>query len=198
MPDSSWQGPFMAKNLTMVGGVLWPFCPVVLGMRICWFGRGPADRQLRVLFPEEAMGAAQVLAHTCLTSDLLGPKRTFPLLLLPMSALTLLQSVTPCLLFNPCVVPNSFVTVIDCSPPEAPLSMASPRWEYCNGLIFPSRGTSQPGIKPLSLALAGRFLTEPPGKPSKPYELEPTVTFPLLTGIWEEIKALKNRGKSPP
>jgi len=53
-------------------------------------------------------------------------------------------------------------------------------------------------MEALSLALAGRFLTEPPEKPSKPDHLQPTVKFLLFTGIWEEIKAVKNRGKSPP
>ena len=41
------------------------------------------------------------------------------------------------------------------------------RQEYWNGLLFPTpRDLPDPGTKPTSLALAGRFFTaEPPGKP---------------------------------
>ena len=50
---------------------------------------------------------------------------------------------------------------------QAPLSMGFPRQEYWSGLPFPSPGDlSDPGIKSMSPALAGRFFTtEPPGKP---------------------------------
>ena len=50
--------------------------------------------------------------------------------------------------------------------PEAPLSMGFPRQEYWGGLPFPSPGDHlNPGIEPMSPALAGRFfITEPPGK----------------------------------
>ena len=46
--------------------------------------------------------------------------------------------------------------------------MRLPRQEYCSGLLFPSPGDlSDPGIKPISSALAGGFFTtEPPGKPN--------------------------------
>ena len=38
--------------------------------------------------------------------------------------------------------------------------------------IFSSRGLPDPGIEPMSLALAGRFFTsEPPGKPNYMYML---------------------------
>ena len=49
---------------------------------------------------------------------------------------------------------------------QVPLSMWFPRQEYWNGLPFPSPGDlPDPGIKPASPALAGRFFTtEPPGK----------------------------------
>ena len=52
---------------------------------------------------------------------------------------------------------------IDC---QAPLSMGFPRLEYWSGLPFLSPGDlSNPGIKPVSPALAGGFFTtEPPGK----------------------------------
>ena len=48
---------------------------------------------------------------------------------------------------------------------QAPLSIGFSRKEYWSGLPFPSPGEcSNPGIKPMSPALAGRFLiTEPPG-----------------------------------
>ena len=61
-----------------------------------------------------------------------------------------------------------FVTpwVVAC---QAPLSMESSRQEYSSGLPFPSPGDfPNPGIKPVSLALAGRFFaTEPLGSPVK-------------------------------
>ena len=49
---------------------------------------------------------------------------------------------------------------------QAPLSMGFPRQEYWSGLSFPSPGgLLNLGIEPLSLALAGRFITtEPPEK----------------------------------
>ena len=49
----------------------------------------------------------------------------------------------------------------------APLSMGFPRQECWSGLSFLSPGYSpDPGIKPMSPALAGGFFTmEPPGKP---------------------------------
>ena len=53
--------------------------------------------------------------------------------------------------------------------PQAPLSMGFPRQEYWSGVPFPSPGDlPNPGIKPMSPELAGRFFTtEPPGKPSQ-------------------------------
>ena len=50
---------------------------------------------------------------------------------------------------------------------QSPLSRGFPRQEYCNRLLFPSPGDlPNPGIKPVSPALASRFFTtEPPGKP---------------------------------
>ena len=50
---------------------------------------------------------------------------------------------------------------------QAPLSIGFSRQEYWSGLPFPSLGDLPgPGIKPVSPALAGGFLTnEPPGKP---------------------------------
>ena len=50
---------------------------------------------------------------------------------------------------------------------QALLSMGLPHQEYLSWLPFPSPGDlSNPGMEPVSPALAGRFLTaEPPGKP---------------------------------
>ena len=47
------------------------------------------------------------------------------------------------------------------------LSMGFPRQEHKSGLPFPTPGDlPDPGIEPMSPALAGRFFTtEPPGKP---------------------------------
>ena len=49
---------------------------------------------------------------------------------------------------------------------QAPLFTGFPRQEYWSGLPFPSPGNiPDPGIKPMSLTLAGRFFTtEPPEK----------------------------------
>ena len=51
---------------------------------------------------------------------------------------------------------------------QAPLSMGFPRQEYWSGLPFPSPGDPpDPGMEPMSRALAGRFFTtEPLGKPN--------------------------------
>ena len=60
---------------------------------------------------------------------------------------------------------------VDC---QDPLSMVFPRQEYQSGLPFPSPGNlPNPGIKPVSPALAGGFPnTEPPGKPLTTLSLE--------------------------
>ena len=52
-------------------------------------------------------------------------------------------------------------------PRHGPLPMGFPRQEYWSGLPFPSPGDlPEPGIEPVSPALAGKFFTtEPPGKP---------------------------------
>ena len=49
---------------------------------------------------------------------------------------------------------------------QASLSMDFSRQKYWSGLLFPPPGDlPNPGIKPISPALAGRFfITEPPGK----------------------------------
>ena len=71
------------------------------------------------------------------------------------------------LLFSSSAVSDSFATPLTVAR-QAPLSMGFPRQEYRSGLPFPSPGeSSQPGIEPMSPALAGGFFTtEPHGKPS--------------------------------
>ena len=56
---------------------------------------------------------------------------------------------------------------------QAPLSTGFPRQEYWSGLPFcPPGDLPDPGIKPMSLALAGGFFaTEPPQKPMYTYYL---------------------------
>ena len=70
------------------------------------------------------------------------------------------------LLFNRCVVSNSLCPpwTVAC---QAPLSVGFPRQEYWSGLPLTSPGgLPDPGIVPVSPALAGGFFTtEPPGKP---------------------------------
>ena len=72
-----------------------------------------------------------------------------------------------------CVVSKScqfFCDPMDCTH-QAPLSIGFPRQEYLSGLSIPSpEDLSDPGIKPVSPALAGGFLaTEPPGRPNMMY-----------------------------
>ena len=71
------------------------------------------------------------------------------------------------LLFSRSVVSNSFATLWTVAY-QAPLSMGFPKQEYWSGLPFPlPGGLPDPGIEPVSLALAdGFFTTEPPRKPS--------------------------------
>jgi len=52
--------------------------------------------------------------------------------------------------------------------PQAPLSTGFPKQEYWSGLAFPTpRDLPNPGIKPMSPALAGGvFTAQPQGKPA--------------------------------
>ena len=70
------------------------------------------------------------------------------------------------LLFSPEAMSISFATPWTVAH-QGPLSMGFPRQEYWSEFPFTSTGDlPDPGIKPLSLILAGRFFTtEPPGKP---------------------------------
>ena len=79
------------------------------------------------------------------------------------------QKLTPDQLECCCLVDKSYPTLcnpIDCSPPGF-LSMRFPKQEYWKGLPFPSPGDlPDPGIEPVSPALAGGFFTTVlPGKP---------------------------------
>ena len=81
---------------------------------------------------------------------------------------------TPMLLFAAAVESLSCVQLFATSRTvalQAPLSMGFPRQEGWSGLPFPSPGDlPDPGIEPMSPALAGGFLTtEPPGKPLYSY-----------------------------
>ena len=71
------------------------------------------------------------------------------------------------MLFNCSVMSDSFVTpwTVAC---QAPLSMGFSRQESWSGLPFPSPGDLlDPGIEPMSPALAGGFFTaETPWKPA--------------------------------
>ena len=60
-----------------------------------------------------------------------------------------------------------FCNCMDCVACQVPLSMGFPRQQYWSGMPFPSLGDlPDPGIEPMSSALAGGFFTtEPPGKP---------------------------------
>ena len=64
---------------------------------------------------------------------------------------------------------------------QAPLSMGFTRQEYWSKSPFPLPGNfPDPGIEPLSPALAGRFFTvQPPGKPTKGWHLP--FMFPKVT-----------------
>ena len=61
----------------------------------------------------------------------------------------------------------SLCNPMDCSPPQAPLSIGFSRWEYCSGLPFPSLGDlPDPSIETGSPVLRADSLpSELPGKP---------------------------------
>ena len=79
------------------------------------------------------------------------------------------------------------------------LIMGFPRQEYWSGLPFPSPGDlPDPGIKPTSPALTGRFFTtEPPGKPVYmaiinarcPWSVQSTLSLTTITKslTWDKI-----------
>ena len=71
-----------------------------------------------------------------------------------------------CCCFSRWIVPVSFATLWMTVAHQAPLFMGFFREEFWSGLLFPSPGELlEPGIKPASPVLAGRFFTtEPPKK----------------------------------
>ena len=79
------------------------------------------------------------------------------------------NTVTPLHTYSLCLVTHlcpTLCSLMDCNPPGSS-SMEFYRQEYRSELPFP-RGSSQPGIKPVSLvchALAGGFFTTRPWKP---------------------------------
>ena len=76
---------------------------------------------------------------------------------------------------------------------QAPLSMGFSRQEYWSGLAFPSLGSSQPGDKTQSPALAGGFFTtEPVGKPQVAERL--VLSKPLVNadfGLGDDVGRLE-------
>ena len=80
---------------------------------------------------------------------------------------------------------------------QAPLSMEFSRQEYWSALWFHSPGDlPNPGIKPMSLPLAGRFFaTEPPGKPfAKHYLFFAASLWPLCFPWWTTEKSKAQTG----
>ena len=69
---------------------------------------------------------------------------------------------------------------------QASLSMGFSRQEYWSGLLFLSPGDlPDPGIEPVSPALAGRFFTtEPPGKPETEVY---TILYKHMTFDWKDM-----------
>ena len=82
------------------------------------------------------------------------------------------------------VLSNSFETPWTVAH-QAPLSMGFPRPEYWSGFLFPApEDLPNPGIKLVSLALAGRFFTTE--LPEKPMEVLPEKNLEWLT-FWRKV-----------
>ena len=95
-----------------------------------------------------------------------GIKKHSPLFLSPLLGRRSFLVISKSCCLEPCCI--SFLTPWTVAHQD-PLSMRFPRQEYWSGLSFPSPGDlPDPGIKPLSPALARRvFTSEPPGKPKQ-------------------------------
>ena len=94
------------------------------------------------------------------------PDTQFPLLLtVSMSMVYLLPLLSNCCC---CLVTKQHFTTPQTVACQAPLSMGISRPEYWSRLPFPSPGDPpDPGIQPVSPALADRFsIAQPPGKPN--------------------------------
>ena len=79
---------------------------------------------------------------------------------------------------------------------QAPRSLVFPRQEYWSVFPFPSpRSLPDPGTKPVSPALAGKFFTtEPPGKPLCPHSF----AFSGISHKWSYIVLLEPNPSWPP
>ena len=71
---------------------------------------------------------------------------------------------------------------------QAPVPMWFPRQEYWSGLPFAPPGyLPEPGVKPVSPALAGEFFTtEPPGKPNELHAYLQSITHELVTSYQKQ------------
>lgn len=76
MPDSSWQGPFMAKGDHGWGRFMAVLSCGAGNAHLLVWHQGPADRQLRVLFG--GGHGSSTSSSPSVTSDLLGPKEDVP------------------------------------------------------------------------------------------------------------------------
>ena len=72
MPTSSQQGPFIALYSTMLWGISWPLCPMVLGRLIPRSTKDFTDGPLNVLLLDQALQAAKV-SGPYLSYQPLGP-----------------------------------------------------------------------------------------------------------------------------
>ena len=135
------------------------------GLSVIYVWSGWVGRQLQVTWREGSgpgLGGAWGYNSRIFFSSVYGTV---------LCHLELQQNVCVCMCVCVYVFNNSVVSyslqpngqTVSC---QAPLSMGFSRQEYWNGVPFPPPGNfPDPGIKPMSLALAGRFFTtEAPGK----------------------------------
>ena len=135
------------------------------------------------------------------------PRKYKPVLLSCKAKVPLTLSILPLRwLFSHLVMPN-YWDPMDCMARQAPPSMGFPRQEYWSGLPFLFPGAlPDPGVAPMSPALAGGFLPRPPfigvtlrlnlanGLESRP-EQELLTTIPLY---WVLVTAQpKGRNRHP-
>ena len=80
------------------------------------------------------------------------------------------------------------------------LSVGFSRQEYWSGLPFPSPGDlSDPGVEPMSLALAGGFFTtEPPGKPEAETHIRLNLSASYRGSLGEVIQAVQHQWPREP
>ena len=91
-----------------------------------------------------------------------------------------------------CLVPELCLTrcdPMDCNPP-APLSMRFPKQEDWSRLLFPSpRDLPDPGLKPVSPALAGELSAAEP--PEKSFCLDSIMQKWNIICVWLKLKTFK-------